>query len=153
MNTLLRLTLFSLALSLVGCASTDFQAIESQGPIVAQGVAGTRKVVDGVDIWTSGSPPRKYQVIGVIEDKRGGGVLPMYNTSTILRQKCARQAAMVPLSPQPPRSPSGITPSAARTRTIAAIIVATLTCTAQRAMFRAHTAAQRIHRVTPRAIS
>jgi hypothetical protein len=77
MNTLLRLTLVSLALSLVGCASTDFQAIESQGPIVAQGVAGTRKVVDGVDIWTSGAPPRKYQVIGVIEDKRGGGILPM----------------------------------------------------------------------------
>jgi hypothetical protein len=77
MNAISQLIPIAFALSLIACASTDFQAIESQQPIVAQGSAGTRKVVDGMDIWTSGAPPRKYQVIGVIEDKRGGGILPM----------------------------------------------------------------------------
>jgi hypothetical protein len=30
-----------------------------------------------VDIWTFGAPPRKYRVLGVINDTRGGGVIPM----------------------------------------------------------------------------
>jgi hypothetical protein len=67
----------SLTALLVGCASTNYQAIESQGPVVAQGQWGTRKVVDGVDIWTMGAPPKKYRVLGVINDTRGGGVIPM----------------------------------------------------------------------------
>jgi len=62
---------------LVGCASTEYQALESQAPITGQGVAGTRKVVDGVDIWTFGTPPRKYRVLGVINDTRGAGPVPM----------------------------------------------------------------------------
>src|SRR5215510_44096 len=62
---------------LVGCASTEYQALESQAPITGQGVAGTRQVVDGVDIWTFGTPPRKYRVLGVINDTRGAGPVPM----------------------------------------------------------------------------
>lgn len=62
---------------LIGCASTDYQALESREPLVGQGQAGTRKVVDGVDIWTFGAPPRKYRVLGVVNDTRGAGVLPM----------------------------------------------------------------------------
>jgi len=58
------------AISLAGCASTEFQQVESQGPLVGQGQWGTRKIVDGVDIWTSGAPPRKYRVLGVINDTR-----------------------------------------------------------------------------------
>ena len=56
---------------LASCASTDFQPVESQGPLVGQGQWGTRKVVYGVDIWTMGAPPRKYRVLGVISDTRG----------------------------------------------------------------------------------
>jgi hypothetical protein len=62
---------------LIGCASTDYQAMESREPLIGQGQAGTRKVVDGVDIWTFGAPPRKYRVLGVINDTRGAGPLPM----------------------------------------------------------------------------
>jgi hypothetical protein len=40
------------AISLAGCALTDYQPLESSGPLVGQGQWGTRKVVDGVDIWT-----------------------------------------------------------------------------------------------------
>jgi hypothetical protein len=65
------------AVSLVSCASTDYQPVESRGPLVGQGQWGTRKVVDGVDIWTSGAPPRKYRVLGVIHDTRGAGPLPL----------------------------------------------------------------------------
>jgi hypothetical protein len=45
-------------------------ALESRAPVVREGGYGTRKVVDGVDIWTTGEPPRKYQVLGIINDKR-----------------------------------------------------------------------------------
>jgi hypothetical protein len=76
-KTLIKCALFLAAVSLVGCASTDYQAVESRGPLVAQGQWGTRKVVNGVDIWTSGEPPRKYRVLGVINDTRGAGVVPM----------------------------------------------------------------------------
>ena len=56
-------------LLVAGC-STDYQPLESRAPIVREGGSGTRKVVDGVDIWTSGEPPRKYQVLGIINDER-----------------------------------------------------------------------------------
>jgi len=50
--------------------STDYQPLESRAPVVREGGYGTRKVVDGVDIWTFGEPPRKYQVLGIIKDER-----------------------------------------------------------------------------------
>ena len=74
MNTI---PLLLVAAILEGCASTDYQTLESSAPITGQGIAGTRKVVDGVDIWTLGAPPRKYRVLGVINDTRGAGVIPM----------------------------------------------------------------------------
>jgi hypothetical protein len=62
-------TLMAATLLLAGC-STDYQPLESRAPVVREGAYGTRKVVDGVDIWTTGEPPRKYQVLGVINDER-----------------------------------------------------------------------------------
>jgi hypothetical protein len=64
------------AVAFTGC-STEYQAIESAKPIVGQGQWGARKVVDGVDIWTDGAPPRKFVVIGVIKDQRPPGPGPM----------------------------------------------------------------------------
>ena len=54
----------------VASCSTDYQPLESRAPVVREGGYGTRKVVDGVDIWTTGEPPRKYQVLGIINDER-----------------------------------------------------------------------------------
>jgi hypothetical protein len=54
-----------------------FKPWKARGPLVGQGQWGTRKVVDGVDIWTMGAPPRKYRVLGVINDTRGAGPVPM----------------------------------------------------------------------------
>src|SRR4029077_15922756 len=61
---------FAAATLLVASCSTDYQSMESRAPVVREGGYGTRKVVDGVDIWTSGEPPRKYQVLRVINDER-----------------------------------------------------------------------------------
>ena len=38
--------------------------------MIKEGGYGTRKVEDGLDIWTTGEPPRKYQVLGIINDER-----------------------------------------------------------------------------------
>src|SRR5437762_12854974 len=61
--------LLATTLLLVSC-STDYQPLEARAPVVREGGYGTRKVVDGVDIWTTGEPPRKYQVLGIINDER-----------------------------------------------------------------------------------
>jgi hypothetical protein len=65
----LALQIAAATLLVAGC-STDYQPLESRVPVVKEGGYGTRKVVDGVDIWTTGEPPRKYQVLGIINDER-----------------------------------------------------------------------------------
>jgi ABC-type nitrate/sulfonate/bicarbonate transport system substrate-binding protein len=55
-----------LAFAFASCTSTDFQAWEG-GNSVVQGHGGTRKVVDGMDVWTHGDPPRRFKVLGIIE--------------------------------------------------------------------------------------
>src|SRR5260370_41034904 len=34
---------------------------------------GTRKVVDGIDVWINGEPPRKFRVLVMVGDVRPGG--------------------------------------------------------------------------------
>jgi len=58
------------------CASTEFQAWEGRNSVV-EGRGGTRKVVDGMDIWTFGDPPRRFKVLGIIQENRPGGRIPM----------------------------------------------------------------------------
>lgn len=61
---------------LAGCASTQFKAYEGRGNVV-EGKGGTRVVVDGMDIWENGDPPRRFKLLGLIEDERPGGIIPM----------------------------------------------------------------------------
>jgi hypothetical protein len=90
MNTIQRLALlFAVLLLCVGCASTDFQSWEGRNSVV-EGRGGTRKVVDGMDVWTHGDPPRRFQVLGIIEDERPGGIIPMAQLKHDIVQK-ARQ--------------------------------------------------------------
>src|SRR2546429_7894899 len=58
------------------CTSTDFQSWEGRNSVV-EGHGGTRKIVDGMDVWTHGDPPRRFQVLGIIEDDRPGALIPM----------------------------------------------------------------------------
>jgi hypothetical protein len=64
------------AVAFVSCTNTEFQSWEGRNSIV-EGRGGTRKVVDGMDVWTHGDPPRRFQVLGIIEDNRPGGIIPM----------------------------------------------------------------------------
>ena len=55
-------------------ASAKFAAYEGKDAI-QEGRGGTKVVKDGVEFWTSGAPPHRYRVLGVISDKRGSGLL------------------------------------------------------------------------------
>ena len=54
---------------------------------MVEGHGGTRKVVDGMDIWTHGDPPRRFKVLGIIEDDRPGGIIPMARLKHDIVQK------------------------------------------------------------------
>src|SRR2546429_8540601 len=68
------------------CTSTDFQSWEGRNSVV-EGHGGTRKVVDGMDIWTHGDPTRRFKVLGIIEDERPGGIIPMARLKHDIVQK------------------------------------------------------------------
>jgi hypothetical protein len=68
--------LFVAVVVCAGCTSTDFQAWEGRNSVV-EGQGGTKKVVDGVEVWTNGDPPRRFRIIGIIDDERPGGIIPM----------------------------------------------------------------------------
>lgn len=42
---------------------------------ISEGRGGTKVVAHDVDFWTTGQPPRQFQVLGIITDKRGTGPL------------------------------------------------------------------------------
>ena len=66
--------LFSLIfvfLVLTGCAFVGFSPYESNNVFVGEG--GTKEMVEGMELWTQGEPPRKYKLLGVIEDERADG--------------------------------------------------------------------------------
>lgn len=55
-----------------------------------RGTRRHKKVVDGMDVWTHGDPPRRFKVLGIIEDERPGGIIPMAQLKHDIVQK-ARQ--------------------------------------------------------------
>ena len=54
-------------------AKTRFEPYEARNPVV-EGQGGARTMKDGVDFWTTGDPPRRYKIIGIIRDNRGTGL-------------------------------------------------------------------------------
>lgn len=63
----------TLAFALAGCATVDFQPYEGKNNL-HEGEGGTKVVVDGIDFWANGSPPRKYSIIGMVVSEIGSGV-------------------------------------------------------------------------------
>ena len=55
-------------------AKTRFESYEARNSVI-DGQGGSRTTKDGVDFWTIGDPPRRYQVIGIIRDNRGTGLV------------------------------------------------------------------------------
>jgi hypothetical protein len=63
--------LMALSLASAGLAQASRVFEEYEGPnAVREGEGGTKIVRDGVEFWTSGAPPRQYQVLGILRDNR-----------------------------------------------------------------------------------
>jgi hypothetical protein len=60
---------------LFGGCSTNYYTYS--GPGIYEGRGGASKIVNGVEIWLVGTPPRKFRIIGYIMDSRPGGPIPM----------------------------------------------------------------------------
>jgi len=60
------------ALAAPASAGKKFMAYEGRDAI-RDGVGGTKVTTDGVDFWTTGTPPHRFQVLGIIDDSRGSG--------------------------------------------------------------------------------
>jgi hypothetical protein len=61
---------------LAGCANTEYKTFEGRNTVI-EGKGGTKVVVDEMEIWDNGEPPRKFKILGIIDDVRPGGVIPM----------------------------------------------------------------------------
>ena len=64
---------FMIAIALVGCATVDFQPYEGRNNRF-EGEGGTKLVVDGIDFWANGTPPRKFSLVGMVVSEVGSGV-------------------------------------------------------------------------------
>lgn len=70
----IRLILLGATLALSACA-TDYYSYSGSPVYVGQG--GASKNVNGIDFWVLGTPPRKFRIIGYIEDSRKRGLIEM----------------------------------------------------------------------------
>jgi hypothetical protein len=65
---------FTVAILFDGC-STDYYTYT--GTDVYQGHGGAAKNVNGIDIWLTGTPLRKFKIIGYITDSQPSKLIPM----------------------------------------------------------------------------
>lgn len=61
---------------LAGCVTTNFTAFVGDRKIY-QGLGGALETVEGVDIWSRGTPNKKFVVVGFLDDSRPSGVLSL----------------------------------------------------------------------------
>ena len=72
-------------LLIAGCATVDYQPYEGRNNLY-QGEGGTKLVVDGVDFWANGTPPRQFSIVGVVVSEIGSG----YGDEAIIRSSVAK---------------------------------------------------------------
>ncbi|HET7527077.1 MAG TPA: hypothetical protein VFK10_14140 [Burkholderiaceae bacterium] len=63
--------------ALAGCATTTYKPFETRGDAIFDGKGGVMAARDGMEIWNFGDPPRRYKVLGFIDDERPGAPGPM----------------------------------------------------------------------------
>ena len=90
---------FAAAISLAALGAPTHagtQMLAYDGPdAIKQGQGGERKTVDGIDFWLEGSPPHRFQVLGVLEDERlKTGLIGLIRMSSLEKDmaRLARQA-------------------------------------------------------------
>jgi hypothetical protein len=78
-----------------GCASTGYSTFE--GGKIIQSSGGTKETVDGMDIWNYGSPPRKFRIIGIIDETRRQSLIGMigYESGLVKKARGAGGDAIV----------------------------------------------------------
>jgi hypothetical protein len=86
------IVLFVLTALLSGCASTDYKVYEGRNTVF-EGEGGTRTTINGIDFWENGEPPRKFKLMGIIEDERPGGIIPMARLKGDIAKKAKEQGA------------------------------------------------------------
>ncbi|MBA4706833.1 hypothetical protein [Aquitalea aquatica] len=60
-------TLCVLALCLAACTTADYTTYEYRnGNKVIDGEGGSKRLVDGVEIWDAGDPPHRYRIMGML---------------------------------------------------------------------------------------
>lgn len=91
--------LTGLLLVSVGCATTDFKPYEARVNSF-EGKGGTKTVVAEMEIWDNGDPPRNYKILGIIEDERPGGPIPMASlkSDVVVKAKEVGGDAVIQLS-------------------------------------------------------
>jgi len=58
---------------LTACASVNYQPYEGKAGAVFEGQGGSKLVVDGIEFWDNGAPPRKFMVLGYATGAIGAG--------------------------------------------------------------------------------
>jgi hypothetical protein len=66
-----------LVIIIASCSTTTTKFTKYQGNDIMLGHGGVERSVDGIDIWTYGSPDQKFKIIGVVDDspKQGNGFM------------------------------------------------------------------------------
>ena len=65
-----------LSVCFLGCATTTFKPFEAKVNAF-EGQGGTKEIVEGMEIWDYGTPPRKFMILGMIDDSRSGSRISM----------------------------------------------------------------------------
>jgi len=79
---------FVFAFLISGCSlvKTEYKSFEGSQSGIVQGKGGSKVVIDNMDIWDDGEPPRKFKVVGFIDDIRDTGLLQMTSRSNIVKK-------------------------------------------------------------------
>jgi len=78
------LAIFAFAV-VAGCATVDYQPYEGRNNLY-QGDGGTKLVVDDVEFWANGTPPRQFSIVGYVVSEVGSG----YGDEAIIRSAVAK---------------------------------------------------------------
>lgn len=75
-----------LATASASASALDFKRYYGRDAVV-EGQGGEMEQIEGVDYWTNGDPPRRYEIIGYIEDRRhASGLVGMARLKSLPKQ-------------------------------------------------------------------
>jgi hypothetical protein len=65
------------------CITTEYKAFQGVQEGIVDGKGGSKVVVDGMEVWDSGEPPRKFKIMGFIDDNRGTSWIYTHAASSV----------------------------------------------------------------------